>query len=884
MDWVQAQKSVSTAALEDGEHVALLACQISIVSDEALAAAAGGSERVSSFVAESFLSLLTEIYDAYRSDIQADGLPRDISIELLLTANPVENRPYDAEVSLFLIVRAIDDEPIEASAAVCKIMALCTATLDRCAYSYSFMPLKDLAQVVGAISDEAIVAIRKKERLEDLQAAGACLLFDQFPLEPETYADVELQIDLLHHSPHCAISFHLIPAAYGREEQIMLNNLATQLSMIANGTFDQPPLPLAANAAALYQAYSEKLNEPVFQFNVVLYGTEAFMPVMSSRVAGFLGGAGGGSVDLSSVRLSRAQADKVHNFFPLPWAVNEIMENLGRLDAFWTDPRFNEFWACRRLPSLITGPEAMSFFRVPSIEPNAAPRVNAGGIPVGRMKTSSRGDVIDLGLTDLAKHMLIVGTPGSGKTNFSIGLLDQLWREHGVPFLVIEPAKNEYRALVSAIPDLQVFTPGKDFISPFVMNPFVPPEGVRLQSYKSTLKTAFSAAVSMETPLDKLFEDTIANCYAEAGWLDSYRMGDGGRVFDIDDFIKCFKRTFEAIGYRGDASNIGRAGLLRMRGLSALFDNYHSIPISDLLKRPTVIELAAIENQEQKALIIALLLLQILAYVNANYVGEGDKLNNFILLEEAHVLLDSGPSKREGAADPSAIAKGLVVRILAELRSLGVALAIADQSPRKVGTDVVSLTDIKLAFRLVEAEDRHILAQSTSLGAEGEQRLSRLQVGEAFVYFNKLRDPEEVMTPNYRAEHNIAVTITDDQIADQSTYWNERALELRPYPECAWCAYCQHDCNSRTRELGRSLAQNLFRAGINDDETDPAPFKAVLTQFTKNVVNSLGRTPTRRELSCTLLHLLRRVRYQTDIPLTEKAFQKLMKRIEEGKK
>lgn len=84
--------------------------------------------------------------------------------------------------------------------------------------------------------------------------------------------------------------------------------------------------------------------------------------------------------------------------------------------------------------------------------------------------------------------MLVVGTPGSGKTTFSVGMLDRLWKEHHIPFLVIEPAKNEYRALVQSIPDLQVFTPGKNFISPFVYNPFVPPKNVKLETYKSTLK------------------------------------------------------------------------------------------------------------------------------------------------------------------------------------------------------------------------------------------------------------------------------------------------------------------------------------------------------------------------------------------------------------
>lgn len=209
--------------------------------------------------------------------------------------------------------------------------------------------------------------------------------------------------------------------------------------------------------------------------------------------------------------------------------------------------------------------------------------------------------------------MLIVGTPGSGKTTFSVGMLDRLWKQ-GVPFLVIEPAKNEYRALVQSIPDLQVFTPGKTSISPFAFNPFVLPDNVRLESWKSTLKTAFAAGVSMTTPLDKIFEDTIKNCYADFGWLDTYTSADNGEVFNIVDFIQSFQKTFDNIGYTGEVGNIGKAGVVRLKGLTNLFDNYHSIPIADLLKKPTVIELAAIENSDEKALIIALLLLSILSY------------------------------------------------------------------------------------------------------------------------------------------------------------------------------------------------------------------------------------------------------------------------------
>lgn len=490
--------------------------------------------------------------------------------------------------------------------------------------------------------------------------------------------------------------------------------------------------------------------------------------------------------------------------------------------------------------------------------------INAGDIEIGKLK-SSKENSIGFSLKDLAKHMLIVGTPGSGKTTFSVGLLDRLWKKHNIPFLVIEPAKNEYRALVQSIPDLQVFTPGKNFISPFVFNPFVPPKNVRLETYKSTLKTAFAAGVSMSTPLDKIFEDTINNCYSDHCWLDSYTTNNKGQIFNISDFIKCFQGTFDEIGYTGDARNIGRAGIVRLKSLVNLFDNYYSIPIEDILTKPTVIELAAIENSEQKALIISLLLLSILAYVNANYIGEGG-LRNFILLEEAHVLLDADTNVGEGSANPSAIAQGLVKRMLAEIRSYGVGIAIADQSPRKVGVAIVALTDIKVAFRLVEGQDKEIMANSTSMTDTQMARLTKLKPGEAFLFFNRLDEPEEIITPDYRLENQIDISLSDEGIRQLLTFWNDKQDKLRPYPECEYAPCCSKCCDYNRRLLAKEVARRIFRKNIPISTRNPEPVKKTFSRFTALIKSELNEEPFSEELrTCVKVHFWRKLKYETNL-------------------
>lgn len=443
-------------------------------------------------------------------------------------------------------------------------------------------------------------------------------------------------------------------------------------------------------------------------------------------------------------------------------------------------------------------------------------------------------------------------------------------KEFNIPFLVIEPAKNEYRALIQSIPDLQIFTPGKSFISPFVFNPFVPPENVKLETYKSTLKTAFAAAVSMSTPLDKIFEEAINNCYSDFRWLDTYTSKDRGGIFNIADFIQCFQNTFDEIGYTGDAKNIGRAGVVRLRSLENLFDNYYSIPIQDLLQKPTVIELAAIENSDQKALIISLLLLSILAYVNSNYVGIGS-LKNVILLEEAHVLLDATSNVGQGDANPSVIARNLLKRMLAEIRSYGVGIIVADQSPRKVSTDVVALTDMKMVFRLVEATDKQIIADSMNMNEMQEERLARLKPGEAFLFFNKLDSPEEVITPDYRIQNNIDVTLSDQDISELITYWNDKMEKLKPYPECEEIVYCKKCCCYERRILAKEIARRIFVKNFNKGMKDFEVIKGVFAKISRLTKNELNDEEFSQELlACVKVHLWRRIVYGTGIGVNKR--------------
>lgn len=850
--------------------------------------------------AKDMANLLTEIYQQYKETYIHTGISFDLSMDLTWITEAVHNQPYKANIHLYIVVRAINRDSMLAERMVGDIMMLVSSTLDIDKYEYEHESVQSYFAALENTNKGGLQSIVKEERLEDLQNQyfPVCYAYDLFPID---YQDFSRIVNILIAHPNCAVSFQLIPTYYTQNELSELNRTNQAINVLSKGVVDQQIGNVSISAAEkisnLYSYYFGNKSKALFVYNILIYGDKVSLTSVSTRILGQLNATRSVTPNLKFVELNKAEVlNDMQMLYSQPWVLNDIVMNRGRNSTIWSSGMVSN--AFYRFPFIITADEAANFFRFPigSDKVNAGLHVNetgkvsktysqnlinAGDIEIGWLKSSfsNSKDSIGLTLKDLAKHMLIVGTPGSGKTTFSVGLLDRLWKDHHIPFLVIEPAKNEYRALVQSIPELQVFTPGKNFISPFVFNPFVPPKNVKLETYKSTLKTAFAAGVSMASPLDKIFEDTINNCYSDFRWLDTYTIDDKGKVFNITDFIKCFQETFDEIGYTGDARNIGRAGVVRLKSLVNLFDNYFSIPIEDILTKPTVIELAAIENSDQKALIIALLLLSVLAYVNANYVGEGG-LRNFILLEEAHVLLDSSSKGGEGAADPASIAQGLVKRMLAEIRSYGVGLAIADQSPRKVGIDIVALTDIKVAFRLVEAQDKQILADSTSMTDNQMSRLAKLKPGEAFLFFNRLDEPEEIITPDYRLNNKISISLSDEGICELSSYWKDKQDKLRPYPECQLSPYCQQSCDYNRRVLAKEVARRIFKNNIGNGCKDAQKLKDVLNHISNLIQDELNDEPFSRELlSCVKIYIWRYVKYDTLLRIPQVVMDNSIKKM-----
>ncbi len=829
----------------------------------------------------SFAMVLSEIYQITKEQFSADSLLQDNSFELLWYSLPVANQTYKAQIKLFLIIRSIGYDPTEIKNRLLYLKKIFSSSLS--SMKYSLRDGEGEFPLLDEINRLHKAAIIKEDNIGNLQSyvMDQCYVYDKLP---STQQDFGTLIDFLSSTPNSAVSIQLIPTYYSYLEKSFIEKISGVLDTINRGVHDMMIgnviNPIAERYAAKYKYYEKHKDAALFCYNILVMSDHQNLMGLAAKMCGHIDGGvtQEDKISLRTLRLSHNELDIKATFAPLPWLLNDVV-----MDKLYAEYPiyYAENFDFRRISNVITSEECGEIFRLPigtkyttsglkidytykDTKEFHKKIVDAGDITVGMLKSSFDANNIGFSLKDINRHMLIVGVPGMGKTTYSIGLLHTLWEKHHIPFLVIEPAKSEYRAMVEVIPDLQIFTFNKNDISPMPINPFVPPKGVKIKQYKSVLKTAFSAGVSMAEALSKLFEETIDEVYSDFGWLDSDTIETGGEIFNIQDFALCFKKTFERHGYVGEAKNVGTAGLLRLVSMANLFGSYHSVPIEDMLSKPTVIELSAVQNKEEKSFIMALLLLNISAYIDNNYLGNGT-LRNIVLIEEAHNLLATSDSNEEGNAKPNAVAQELIKNMLAEKRAQGLGLVIADQSPEKVGGDVIKLTNVKLGFNLVEKTDKEIFANSTNMDEKQIERMTQLIEGEAFFFMGGMSSPEEVAIPDYRSTHSIDVTISDGEVKQKTTYWKDKLDKLKPYPECAFNGYCGKACKLKEREIAENIARRIFNKYFTEKSNDVVLLRRVLRSLVpeiKDIIN--GKFELTKDLFfCVKIHLIRYVKYHT---------------------
>ena len=853
-------------------------------------------------IKRTFTGLLVEFYQVTSQT--------DSCIEINWVSQPESNQSYHSKVNIYMTIRITDINQVALNNRIQAVDRVIKFSLEQAKFQIACVDYPLANYLNNNYELNCVKAVRKKEDLLYMQNGimNSVYVYD-------VYNDVSPELDnivnIMMNSSNAIISLQLFPVRLFQEEQYYFEKIVNNLSSLANGI----SIPqygfmrdgLAEEPLKMYSYYLNHINQGLFLQNLTVIGSTFNANNLASKVLIECTSKNSeGKIPRFEIVDLPNQIDTVKNYpYLYPWIISDVNLKTHRLNVVLD--RYNSY--LYRIANLVTPDEASTFFRFPigtkkitggieilDIEKRTKTYtegiLNTSDIILGRLQNIINNDTANLGfnLKDLTKHMLVVGTPGSGKSTFLVGLMDRLWKEHHIPFLVIEPAKTEYRSLIDSIDELQIFSPGKNNVAPYILNPFVPPKGVPLEVYKSIVKAAFSVAFEMWTPLDQLFDETLNICYSDCGWLDETTIEDGRRVFTLSDFIETYRKVVNSKGYTGEyKKQVETAGVMRLQGLLEqninIFDNINSVSIEDILTKPTVIELSNVKDIKQKSFIIALLLNNIYAYAEANLRNDG-QLKNVILLEEAHVLLSGdNVSTNNESSSANAQAVKLLAGMLAEIRSRGVGIVIADQSSRKVSSDVISNTNIKVMFRLVEATDKEIVMNSTVMNKPQFDRLAKLRTGQALVYFDKLDETEEIELDDYRLNHNITTDLSDQAVKSRMHYWDTRQALLIPYEECVYLPECKQRCNFEVRSKARVIADRIFRKYFENlksiDEFKKVYYK-INTIIEKETLEIFDKSVVNQIRSCVKVHVLRKTRFYTNLGITRKMCISTIKSLNQG--
>lgn len=349
----------------------------------------------------------------------------------------------------------------------------------------------------------------------------------------------------------------------------------------------------------------------------------------------------------------------------------------------------------------------------------------------------------------MASHTFITGSTGTGKSNAVYHLLDEITKNGQTTFLVVEPAKGEYKNVFGNCTDVQVFGTNPRETPLLRMNPFAFPENIHILEHIDRLVEIFNACWPMYAAMPAVLKDAIERSYQKVGWDLRNSESEKGVFPTFFDLLDILPGVIEESHYSKDTQS-DYVGALCTRVKSLTNGIYGSVlcaedALSDaeMFDQNVIVDLSRVGSMETKSLLMGILVMKLQEYRMCSS-GMNSRLRHVTVLEEAHNLLrkTSAEQSQEGA-NLQGKSVEMLANAIAEMRTYGEGFIIADQAPGLLDMSVIRNTNTKIILRLPDEEDRKLVGKSAALKEAQIDELSKLPLGVAAVYQNKW--PEAVL-------------------------------------------------------------------------------------------------------------------------------------------
>ncbi len=400
------------------------------------------------------------------------------------------------------------------------------------------------------------------------------------------------------------------------------------------------------------------------------------------------------------------------------------------------------------------------------------PEAEQNGLNLGELiyLGQSQNRQVSLNPDSLTSHVFITGSTGAGKSNAIYTLLDQLClhgkRADKPTFLVVEPAKGEYKEVLGGYPGVRVYGTNPRKAPLLRLNPFSFPEDTHVLEHIDRLIEIFNACWPMYAAMPAVLKAAVEHAYKGCGWSMSSSQCAGMRRFPTFRDVMCaLSDVVDSKGFSQDTQGDYKGALLtRLESLTNGINGqvlcaYDELEGEELFDQNVIVDLSRVGSSETKALLMGTLILKLQEHRMAQRATGTNRPNSGLLhitvLEEAHSLLRR-TSTEQSQEDSNLQGKSveMLTNAIAEMRTYGEGFIIADQSPGLLDMAVIRNTNTKLILRLPDEGDRILVGKAAGLNDDQIVELSRLDTGVAAVYQNHWLEPVLCKVSHFnRAEH-----------------------------------------------------------------------------------------------------------------------------------
>lgn len=404
----------------------------------------------------------------------------------------------------------------------------------------------------------------------------------------------------------------------------------------------------------------------------------------------------------------------------------------------------------RNSTSTVTVIDAQSFGRkIQNINESFSKEENERVIKLGNIRHLwvDLPQEVELKVDNLTSHMFVSGSTGSGKSNTVYEILNQL-SNYKIPFMVIEPAKGEYKNVFGHRDDVTVLGTNPKHTNLLKINPFQFSDEIHVLEHVDRLVEIFNVCWPMYAAMPAVLKDAMLTAYEQCGW-DLVNSDYIGKELFYPTFIDLLD-ALEQVIFRSSFSEEVKSNYIgslvtRVKsltnGLNGQIFSAHEIDNNLLFDSNVIVDLSRIGSQETKSLIMGILVMRLSEY-RMSESEMNQPLKHITVLEEAHNILKrtSTEQSMEGA-NLAGKAVEMLSNAIAEMRTYGEGFIIADQSPNAVDISAIRNTNTKIIMRLPDEQDRRLAGKAAAVTDEQIEEIAKLPRGVAVVHQSDWLEP-----------------------------------------------------------------------------------------------------------------------------------------------